>query len=179
MPLTGTFDWLRAAPQHDDGLAASRGKTAKALAKLVTAVPTGLPTEFVEFFRSPKLWNRIRSCTDCYLHLDDAAGEIRGGSGRLLRFLSDSQSCKHWCLHLMPCGTTHSVVATGFYSGSDSDDPRFGSIANPKDITTCAASFEEFVYRFWLENELYYALNDASALPVGGAEYLAFYRDRA
>ena len=34
---------------------------------------------------------------------------------------------------------------------------------------------EEFVYRFWLENELYSALH-GGRMPEGGEEYLAFYR---
>ena len=180
VPLTGTFDWLRAAPKRVRSIAGDPGKTDDELAKLVAAVPVGLPAEFVEFLRSPELWSRIRSVTDCYLHLDEAAGEIRGGSGRLVRFLSDSQYCRHWCLHLSPCGTRHSVVATYVYTGSDCGRPwGSGVTAHPRDITTCAASFEEFVYRFWLENELCYTSDRPEAMPVGGAEYLAFYHDRA
>ena len=40
------------------------------------------------------------------------------------------------------------------------------------------ASFEEFVYRFWLENELWFALHNTGRMPEGGEEYLAFYRSR-
>jgi hypothetical protein len=35
------------------------------------------------------------------------------------------------------------------------------------------------MYRFWLENELLFALNGHGAMPAGGEEYLAFYRSKA
>lgn len=177
VPLTGTFDWLRAAPEHSSSVAPNYEQTAAALACLLTANATGLPLEFVEFFRSPPLWRRIRSCTNCYLRLDSTAVGIRDGSGALIRFLSDSQDCKHWHLWLSPCGTRHSVVATYRFTGSEHAHLK-DRLPHPRDITTCAASFEEFVYRFWLENELWIALHNKGRMPEGGEEYLAFYRSR-
>jgi hypothetical protein len=73
-----------------------------------------------------------------------------------------------------PGGAGHSVVATYFYAGSEFVHLKDG-LPHPKDITTCAGSFEEFVYRFWLENDLWYALNGGT-MPDGGREYLAHYR---
>src|SRR5262245_17635057 len=61
VPLTGTFDWLWAAPEHSRSVAPNPDRTAAALDRLLTANPAGLPREFVEFFRSPDLWRRIRS----------------------------------------------------------------------------------------------------------------------
>jgi hypothetical protein len=179
VPLDGTFSWLRSAPEHDRSSAANRDRTAAALDRLVASAPAGLPPEFVRFFRSPDLWRRIRSCTGCYLNLDAAAVAIRSGLGSLVRFLSDSQYCRHWHLCLAPGGTGHSVVATYRYTGSDSDDPLKDRLPHPKDVTTCAGSFEEFVYRFWLENELWFALHAGGRMPEGGREYLAFYRPEA
>jgi hypothetical protein len=194
VPLDGTFSWLRPAPEHEHSIATNRDQTAAALERLVAAAPAGLPPAFVEFFRSPALWRRIRSCTGCYLNLDSAAVGIRGGLGSLVRFLSDSQYCLHWNLCLAPDGAGHSVVATYFYTGSDDPQPRVG-LPHPRDITTVAGSFEEFVYRFWLENELLFALHAGELaevldhlpgghaivgrMPEGGREYLAFYRPEA
>jgi hypothetical protein len=195
VPLDGTFGWLRSAPEHEHSIATDPDRIAAALERLVASAPAGLPPEFVAFFRSPDLWRRIGSCTGCYLNLDLAAVGVRGGLGSLVRFLSDSQYCRHWNLYLAPGGTGHSVVSTYFYSGSESPHPRVG-LPHPKDVTTVAGSFEEFVYRFWLENELYFALNAGkiaevleqfaeyfpggqaivSRMPEGGREYLAFYR---
>jgi hypothetical protein len=172
--MNGTFDWLKNAPVQEQSIAGSSKATEAALAQLVTSHPTGLPKEFIDFFRTLSLWRRIRSCTHCYLRLDAASVPIRGGLGRLVRFLSDSQDCKHWSLYISPCGTSHSVVATYRYSGSEFANER-GGMPYPKDITICAASFEEFLYRFWMENELWYAVHNMGPMPVGGTEYLAHY----
>lgn len=203
LPPTGTFDWLRSAPEHDGSvyqttdaagaatmallpdvrrgstpMGANRDRTAAALARLLASTPAMLPTEFVTFFESPSLWRRIRSCTDCYFDLDTTAVEIRGGLGWLVRFASDSQGCLHWSLYLSPCRTKHAVVTTYFFCGGEPSRLNNGA-PHPRDITTCAASFEEFVYRFWLENELWFALHGLGAMPAGGAEYLAFYEAKA
>jgi hypothetical protein len=114
VPFTGNFDWLEAAPEYERSIGANLQSTAAALQQLLESGSNGLPSEFVRFFRTPSLWRRIRSCTDCYLHLDKAAVGIRGGFGSLVRFLSDSQDCKHWHLHISPCGKRPSVVATYF-----------------------------------------------------------------
>src|SRR5207302_1033364 len=50
VPLAGTFDWLRLAPEHDRSIAANPDQTAAALDRLVATDPAGLPQEFVEFF---------------------------------------------------------------------------------------------------------------------------------
>jgi len=86
------------------------------------------------------------------------------------------------------------VVATYQFTGREYAHLRDG-LPHPKDITTCAGSFEEFVYRFWLENELWFALHageigkvldhlpgghaTVDRMPEGGREYLAFYRPEA
>jgi hypothetical protein len=177
--LTGTFHWLRSAPSHDQSIAGNVPRTKQALQQLLVSNSAGLPEEFIKFFRSPTLWRRIRSCTGCYLNLDSASTEIPGGLGRLVRFLSDSQDCKHWHLHIAPCETRHTVVATYFYTGSElAYLPGGRGLPHPRDITTCAGSFEEFLYRFWLENEIKYALNCQGVMPKHGEEYLAHYHSK-
>ena len=174
IPLTGSFDWLEAAPEQDLHLAASPETTAAALRKLLVSHAMDLPPEFVKFFQTPSLWRRISTCTDCYLCLDSAAIGIRGSLGSLVTFMADSQGCKHWHLHISPCGTRHTVVATYFNTGSENVD-RKGGLPHPKDITTVAGSFEEFIYRFWLENAMWFALHDKGKMPECGEEYLAYF----
>lgn len=174
--LNGAFDWLQAASAKRP-MASTEGVTG-CLDRLLTSGVEGLPDEFVRFFRKSELWRKVRSCTDCYFNVDTAAVEIPGGLGRLIRFMSDSQDCKHWHLHLAPCGTKHAVAATYHFRGSDPEHPQGGK-PHPRDITVCANSFEEFMYRFWLENELFYAAYEKTELPPGGADYLAFYQTTA
>jgi len=91
--FNGTFAWLEADETTDESIAGDTTDTEAALSKLLADERLELPAQFVRFFRTPKLWRRIKSCTGCYLHLDDAAIAVRGGHGRLIRFLSDSQDC--------------------------------------------------------------------------------------
>jgi hypothetical protein len=176
VPLDGTFRWLQSARSDLQVMGGEKAIEAN-LTRLLAESPAGLPREFIEFFRSPGLWRKFRSCTDCYFNLDPGSTEIPGGLGRLVRFISDSQGCIHWHIHISPCGKEHTVVATYRFTGSEhSDSP--GGKPHPRDITTCAASFEEFIYRFWIENELWYALYCQDAMPEYGKEYLAHYTER-
>lgn len=171
--LTGNFKWLDAARalRPMGNVEAIEGN----LKKLIASNDFRLPNEFLTFFREPELWRRIRSCTDCYFSLDTQAVEIPGNLGLLVRFMSDSQDCKHWHLYLARDGSKHAVVATYVFRGSESAATRNGK-PHPRDITTCADSFEGFMYRFWLENEILFASVDGCELPADAAEYLAFYK---
>lgn len=168
VPMNGDFEWLRPAPEADRVIGNADSMEAD-LTQLLADNPPGLPAEFARFFRTPALWRKVRSCTDCYFQIDPVATPIPGGLGRLVRFLCDSQGCIYWSLHLSECGTKHTVVATYHFSGS-------GGKPHPRDITVCAESFEEFIFRFWIENELWYALHHEQPMPTFGKEYLAHYR---
>ena len=68
-----------------------------------------LPRSFRRVMNSPELQSRVRSCTDCYLDPGERVVETVGSiRGHLVHFLSDSQSCAHWYLHILPSG--HSAV---------------------------------------------------------------------
>lgn len=177
VPLVGTFDWLLAVPEQSRSIAADLDQTRVALSLLLEKYSGSLPTDFVLFFQSPSLWRRIGSWASTHLHLDSTAVSIYGGLGSLIRFMSDSQGCRHWHLYLSACGKRQSVVVTHFYRGSESVHVSSGQ-PHPKDITMCSAKFEEFMYRFWIENEIINASRGDREMPPGGEEYLAFYGTR-
>ncbi len=49
-------------------------------------------------------------------------------------------------------------------------------MAGPERIAFCAESFEAFMGRFWLENEIWYATYRKTPKPEGGAAYVEEYR---
>lgn len=170
--FTSDYSWLRSAlAQRPMGTKEAIDKKLKALRK---ACKSRLPKEFVAFFQHEEIWNKIRSSTDCYFHLDTQPVEIPNGLGSLVRFMSDSQGCKHWNLYLPANGRGHAVVASYFFTGSESANKEDGR-PNPKDLTRCANTFEEFMYRFWLENEIAWNEGKPEEMPAGASEYLAFY----
>ncbi len=136
-----------------------------------------LPRAFVIFIGSDEPQARVRSCTDCYLDLGDFAVPVADG-GALIHFLSDSQWVLHWLLYVSPNGS-EAVVATdrslGFELGEDEEgetlrmfDPASGEAA------VCAESFTEFLYRFWIENEIWFKLADPDEPAALSPEQLRY-----
>jgi hypothetical protein len=119
-----------------------------------------LPRSFVAFIESKDARARIRSCTDCYLDLADRVVPVQGG-GTLIHFLSDSQWVLHWLLYVGPAGSEAVVVTDrplGFDWAGDEEEPV--RLFDPASVRAgvCAETFSEFLYRFWIENEIWFSL---------------------
>jgi hypothetical protein len=139
-----------------------------------------LPNSFRRFMTSPDVRSRVRSCTDCYLDPGQRIVETVGSlPGHLIHFLSDSQSCAHWYLHVLQTGESAVIWADDLYCYSIENSDW---IENPAcrleqievesvDFHFCSASFSEFVFRFWIENEIWYATKwDAERRPLTDLE---------
>jgi hypothetical protein len=138
-----------------------------------------MPPAFRSFLALEEPQKRIRSCTDCYLDLGDFSVPLDDGT--LVHFLSDSQWVCHWLLYMGPDG--ESVVVSydplGFELGEDEETVREVQ-SSTLDAAVCAESFSEFLYRFWIENEIWFALARPGLLPRPRLtdeqeRYLAFY----
>jgi hypothetical protein len=164
----GDFQWLKENSQEDpesEKLPDPESKINR-LVSSTSQIGLNLPDEFVMFMSSSDLRNRIRSCTDCYFDLSDQIVEYTStGQGYLIRFLSDSQGCLFWYLYLTEAGE-HCVVVSPTYFGCDPNDEDDEDEDDDDDfeledaeVYFCAPGFEEFLYRFWIENEIWYALS--------------------
>jgi hypothetical protein len=166
-PVLGQFDydyqWLKSQPVKE-GLLADGGYNngeppdLGKLSNIIDQLNLQPPRSFLTFVESIDLHKRIRSCTDCYLDVADfAVRNIGEDHSYLIHFLSDSQWILHWYIHIGNSGD-HFVVASpnayGFAAGGAED--RSLDLAH-SDIWFCAPSFTEFIYRFWLENEIWFA----------------------
>ncbi len=151
---------------------------AKLSALLTSAKEAGiqLPAPFVKFMNAPALRDQIPSCTACYFDLPERVvkNPLEEG-GHFIRFLNDQQGVLFWYLYLSPQGG-HSVVV----SPIPFDDPatlketsREVLLAN---IALCAPSFEAFLYRYWIENMLWFALSDGKALTNEQQRYVRHYK---
>src|SRR5260370_3125179 len=144
-----------------------------------------VPRAFESFLASPDAPSRIRSATGCYL---DFAQRVVPSSygGVLFHFLSDQQWSMHWWLYLGPDGSEGVVAGYppyGFDLGpqdrSSHDD--YGvetleifSAAAPW-AALCSSSFLDFVYRYWIQNEIFSRLR-GGGLTEEQHGYLAYYR---
>ena len=171
--LPDDFSWLAQAHAHEGSLADRfplndfKCDLEKDFASVTCRLETSLPPAFTSFMHSLEFQSKVRSCTDCYLSMADRAIRTRGATeGYLIHFLSDSQFCSHWYLHVNSLGDHFVAVSPAPYCYNDSDpqSPTYPTCnkeeldLDEEPIWFCSATFTEFVYRFWLENEIWYAL---------------------
>ena len=112
---------------------------------------------------------------NCHWELPDFIVPTVGPEeGRLIHFLSDQQWCMHWSLYVSRDGQECVLCSTEAH-GFDGDEP--GAI-NPAESGAyfCAPSFSEFVYRFWIENEVWLALVGRQKLTKVQQAYVDHYR---
>lgn len=180
------FAWLKEGPLYGAGYGTiDLASQIERLLIAATQKQLTLPAEFVHLMQSPDLPNRIRSCTDCFFKLSNeiVASPAREG-GYLIHFLSDSQGCLFWYLYLTPTGE-HCIVVSGELFDtegllSDEDDEDIEDSVDSYtegSIGFCAPSFAEFIYRYWIENEIWFALFlDDTPLTQRQKDYVAHYQ---
>lgn len=187
--LRGDWNWLRAMKSVDRNIAGqNRLKNENSLRSLgdsASAVGLRLPDPFVQFFSDPGLADRVRSNTDCFLDLSPwLTSPAVAHGGYMVRFLDDSQGCLFWYLHLTANGD-HAVLSSPDFYGSPSEEERFYRTAGPEYVplarsadgmSFAAESFEAFMCRFWIENEIWFAGFEGGELPPGGPQYIEAYR---
>src|SRR5262245_48498943 len=176
--LDGGFGWLDGAPAHEYHIGSEQAdRNPESLSRLVEscrADGVSLPQSFLKFMRAPELHRRVRSNTHCFLDVADGPVPSPVGDGVLVRFLADSQGCIFWYLYV-PTGTDdHAVVSsTDFYDASGErlrdEEP------DPRQLAFSAESFETFLYRFWIENEIWFAGYEGRPISEEGRRYLDLY----
>lgn len=159
-PLQGLDQW----DEYAKPLPAAMG------IELAARQNVALPRSLRQFMTSRDLQSRVRSCTDCYLDPGERLVETVGSlHGHLIHFLSDSQSCAHWYVHVLRSGESAVLEAGDLYCYAIENS---AWIENPAcrlerinieemEFRFCSASFPEFLFRFWIENEIWYASNVA------------------
>ena len=164
----GEFQWLEPARAGRGGRRRSGADSAgrQRLQRLVSEL-TGqglrLPESFLRFMAAHDLQRAIRSVTACFFKLPEGAvADPTGGGGFHLTCYRESQDVFLWDLYVHPSGG-HCVLARWLdyfepSEGLDPEDEELAPSAGPR-AWFVAPSFESFVYRVWLENELWHFVN--------------------
>lgn len=176
--ITGDYGWLAASPAHGRS---TLGMADDAAHHDISEWDTwpGLtsdlhvPGDFAEFARNPELRRHLRSATACYFDLGDHSVKVPGG--HLVHFLSDSQWVLHWLMFSSESGE-QAVVVTQRPAGFDRSPVIPDPSADSDGYLICADTFPEFIWRFWIENEIWYALRrDKRTLTPAEAHYVQHY----
>jgi hypothetical protein len=135
-----------------------------------------LPDAFVKFMSNIEWQDAIPSCTACYFDLAEKIVPCPLNSGgHLIRFLNDQQDVLLWYLYLKPTGE-HCVVASGIAYDDDELEPLTEEMIK-NNTFVCETSFERFIYRFWLENAIWFALDEEDdVLTKEQKDYVGYYQ---
>jgi len=176
--LDGHFGWLAQAEEFDSHIgqesADANHTRLPGLLASAQALGLALPATFLQFMGDPQLQSRVPSCTDCFLFLPPAPVVAPIGEGWLVHFLADSQGCLFWYLFLRPGDAEPAVLcSTDFWGAAEDSDEGFAP--DPQTLAWCAPSFEAFICRFWVENDLWLAHFEGEAPQPAAAEYARSY----
>jgi hypothetical protein len=168
--LVGDFSWLPQVPRPLGWSISTTGGSAgdgRFLAR-ARAEAIDLPGSFVALLASPRrLWG-IRSMTGCWWSLDgDSLQRLPTADLLAIRFLTDQQGALYW--HLLLDGTPDPPVIVSHQDFTDRETWEPSPIDH---IYRCAPSFEAFMYRFWIENEIGFRTHEKEALTPEQLRYL-------
>lgn len=122
---------------------------------------------------TPKLRGCGGAVTGSYWDLPDDIVPCPNGDGHLMLCRVEGQGGLFWYLFIGPKPNEHCVVVSEDCFGFDAEE---GLADSELPIHCCAFSFEEFVYREWIEQ--FSAYHQLLAIPLTSRqeEYLDFYR---
>ena len=134
-----------------------------------------LPKEFMKFMASEEMRLEIPSCTACYFDLPEKIVKLPiENGGYAVRFMSDQQEIFLWYLYFTVDAEPSVIVSPIIFDEEDLEKiPEDALISN---IHFTAPSFEKFMYRFWLENSIWYSLEGKNKLTALQEEYINHYK---
>ncbi|MFD8809356.1 hypothetical protein [Streptomyces sp. NPDC059597] len=167
--FTGAFEWL-------GGTTAPAPERAAILDRLATDLAARgltLPQDFAAFHTDAAFHRSLDevSVTGCWTHLSGPIPSPVEPGAFLVRFLRDQQDCVIWYLYLRASGEAFVV-----HCSLDLDEPDALDGQQPA-LLWCAPSFEEFAYRFWVENRLWEPVNNGESASIEPElrDYLSHY----
>ncbi|MEV7149255.1 hypothetical protein AB0O05_22485 [Streptomyces sp. NPDC093084] len=163
--FTGTFQWLGGTGEPVPEQVTELGR----LAEDLSAKGLTLPPDFAAFQADAKLRHSLDevSVTGCWTDISEPLPSPVEPGAFLVRFLRDQQDCVIWYLYLRSPNeafVVHSHLDYEYENEARRDeDETETNRGDPEEqraaILWCAPSFEEFAYRFLIENRLWHALN--------------------
>lgn len=177
--FTGAFEWL-----GEPGASLPAQVAAiDALTASLAGHGIALPEDFGVFHSSANLHDVLDevSVTACWTSISQPLPSPIEPGAFLVRFLRDQQDCLLWYLYLRPSGEAFVVCSYLDYEYAyENEEPETDPVDRAEQraaLLWCAPSFEEFAYRFWVENRIWHAVNSTGDSPLEPSlrEYLHHY----
>jgi uncharacterized protein (TIGR02996 family) len=162
--LDGTFAWLRESKPQSSY---PQGPMWKEFCAEKRKQGYFVPREFELFLSDKDLPARIKSCTGNYFErpsndpTEPSAPSAEWEDGLFVTFYADSQYCVLWGI-LLPRepGRYAPILAgspDGLFPGIWGDDAEVGEVYEVGKPVLAASQLEQFLFRWWIENEIWYA----------------------
>ncbi|MBX2803458.1 MAG: hypothetical protein KTR31_37605 [Myxococcales bacterium] len=171
----GSFRWLREGPPERENSGVTEAWRLRVEA--LRGQGFRVPRVFERFMCDVDLWRRVPSCTaNIFLVADEAELHPQPDGSAFLTFYTDSQSCVLWGLRLGRGDDRYAPVLAGApeWVESVSAEPHLRF----PELTFSAPTFEAFVYRWWIENSIWFAthLDDQRPLTDDEQAYVEHLR---
>lgn len=197
--IDGEFEWLLQASANDQDMSPEsiedqisrrkRFQEERAFVLLERALQLKLriPQSYLTFLRMPQLLRRLYSYNGCLWGLPDGLPSITDAAGsHLLYLMQDYQGCAYWYLCLTSEGYSGVVVTARYFGGrlderDESSNEESHECPEPcvDDLCLVENTFESFVYRFWIENQISHDLRVRKTALTGEAlNYASHYKSQ-
>ncbi|RHY47668.1 hypothetical protein DYB38_001855 [Aphanomyces astaci] len=125
-----------------------------------------LSPEFIRVMTSQELQDRIVSATAAYFSLRDPV-YVAEVDMTVMLFYRDQQDCMMWYLVLDGPLEGHVIASPVHVEEVNVDDEGPAAVVQywTDNIVVCARSFPEFLYRTWIENQIWFQQNEPTKSP--------------
>jgi hypothetical protein len=149
------------------------------LDSIQATLPTTLPAGLVKFMSARKAHGLIPSCTACYFDLPTKATPFQylGENGFLFHFYRDQQDCVFWYYYVRTSGESCILTSAAPFGVYEKEDDYTDEIVQ-NNVFFTAHTFEEFIYRTWIENILWFANEDGEGFDENTQYHCELYRQR-
>lgn len=177
-PVDDSWNWLAQEDEVGYGIDWDdrEGPRAFDFAKSIGEFGFEVPEDIFEFLSNDELQLKVPSCTDCFLELSSSIIKLNCFPDQFLfRFLNDSQFCVMWYLLFQP-GEPVKVVSSNHILDLEILGETNTTLSHDQAVCNSrlsALSFKEFIYRFWVENVIWFSERDGIIYSDRQAEYIS------
>lgn len=161
----------------DDSIWKKDPTNERKLRRIESELPIPLPQSFKKFMLALGAQELVPSCTACWFNLPNDVSTFKylSEDGYIFHFYRDQQDCLFWYFYIRKNGE-NCILVSSLPIGVYEEEEFFNDQEVKENFFLTAYSFEEFIYRTWIENVLWYC-PDIAQLEKTTAQHAQRYRE--